>query len=267
MPNDYYSLLATIWNYGKEVSPRGHLTKELVGVKLVINKYNLFSTPIHRPFEEIWKYLYTEMCWYLSGELNPDKIVRHARMWGEIKNQDGTINSNYGHRVFYRLNKYGLSGFEFALTCLQADKNSRNAIILYNEPDLCFNGSKDFICSQHQHFMIRNNELICLVSLRSSDAIFGLYYNCPWWSLIHQQMFLSLNRLYPDLILGRIEVFIDSAHIYERHFGLVEKILESPQEHHFLRLRRLIPLNKDFSWYQKNLIEYLDAGKALTEMK
>lgn len=265
MKNDYYSLLQTVYSIGNHTRPRGHLTKELTGQKLVIDDYNLFASPIHRPIEDIMQYLMAETAWYMSGELNPSNIVRNAKMWGEITNEFGNINSNYGHRVFYRKNKNWLSGFEFALNCLQADKETRNAIIIYNEPDLCYNGNKDFICSQNQHFLIRNDELNCFIHLRSSDLIFGVYFNSPWWSLVHQQMFLSLKNLYRDLTLGKIEVFISSAHIYERHFGLVEKILESPKERYFMRWNNLIPLNKSFEFYKENIRSYFSTCPAINE--
>lgn len=259
--SDFYGLIKNIYENGKEVRPRGYLTKELIGTKLVIYDYNLFATPEHRSIESVFDYLYNETCWYLSGDCNPEKIIPHAKMWGDIRNEDGNINSNYGHRVFYRKNSRGLSGFDFALTCLQNDRESRNAIIIYNEPDLCYPGNKDFICSQHQHFMIRDNELICLVSLRSSDSVFGLYYNCPWWSLVHQQMFNSLKMLYRDLRLGKIEVTINSSHIYERHFGLVEKILSSPKEKYFIKWHSLIPLGRPFDYYKENLKSYFTLNK------
>lgn len=258
--SDFYSLLQEVYSLGNIVKPRGCVTKELTGKTLTIDKYNLFATPEHRPYEKIIDYWYKETCWYMSGELNPSNIVRHAKMWGAITNEFGQVNSNYGRRVFYHKNDRNLTGFEFALTCLQADKETRNAIVLYNEPDLCYNGNKDFICSQNQHFLIRNDELLCFIHLRSSDMMFGLYYNYPWWSLVHQKMFLHLKFLYPDLKLGKIEVFISSVHIYEQHWGLVEKILASPQERYFMKWKEIIPLNRDFSWYEKNLSQYFDAG-------
>lgn len=261
MKHDFYSALQEVYSLGNIVEPRGCKTKELLGVKLIIDEYNVFSTPEHRPLEKVMGYWYPEACWYMSGELNPSNIVRHAKMWGDITNENGEVNSNYGHRVFYRKNNKGLSGFEFALTCLQADKNTRNAIILYNEPDLCYNGNKDFICSQNQHFLIRNDELICLIHLRSSDLIFGMYYNSIWWSLVHQQMFLNLKRLYPALRLGRIEVFISSCHIYEQHWPLAEKILSAKKEKHFMSWQELIPLGESFFWYMENLKPFYSLKK------
>lgn len=256
MKHDFYYLLADIMCCGKEVRPRGHLTKEILGATLVIDDFNFMATPGARDYESVYKYWFQETCWYMSGELNPANIVRHAKMWGEITNEYGNINSNYGYRVFYRQNKFAQSGFEFALETLRNDKDSRNAIILYNEPDLCYKGNKDFICSQSQHFLIRNNELLCFIHLRSSDAVFGLYYNCPWWSLVQQQLRLALLSTYPDLKLGRIEVFISSAHIYERHFPLVEKILAGGQHKYFVRWNKIIPRGHSFESYQKNLKDY-----------
>lgn len=251
--NNYYRLLQNIYINGKIAKPRGSLTREIIGTNLIIDNYNMVSTPVHRSFENVFSYWYNEACWYLSGDCNPDKILRHAKMWGNIKNEDGTVNSNYGHRVFYRKNKYNLSAFEFAYKCLENDKETRNAIIIYNEPDLCFIGNKDFICSQYQHFMIRENKLICIIGLRSSDAIFGLYYNIPWWSLVHQQLFILLKSIYPEITLGEIKVSIDSAHIYENHFEISKKILESVQEFRFIEFQKIIPIGNSFEWYFENL--------------
>jgi thymidylate synthase len=253
MRNDFYDLLDNINMMGKEVRPRGHLTKELINQRLILDGENMFSTPVHRPYAEVYRYWFAETCWKMSGDYTADKILKYAKMWGDIRNEDGTVNSNYGYRIFYRKNSRGLTAFEFALTCLQADKETRNAIMIFNEPDLCYNGNKDFICSQYMHFMIRENKLICIVGLRSSDAILGLYYNCPFWSLVHQQLYLQLKPLYAGLLLGRIEVNIDSAHIYEKHFELVKNILSSPRERYFIQWPGIIPLNKTFEWYHDNL--------------
>lgn len=257
----FYRLLQDVYTLGNRVAPRGHDIVELIAQKLIIDNYNFMHTPEHREYDAVYKYWFAETAWYMSGDTNPDKIVRHAKMWGDIKNTDGTINSNYGHRVFYRQNNKGLSGFQFALNCLMNDKDSRNAIIIYNEPDLCFNGNKDFICSQSQHFLIRNDELICLIHLRSSDLIYGMYFNAPWWSLVQQQMLLNLLPLYPNLKIGRIEVFISSAHIYEKHWLLAEKILASPKQVSFIRWSKIIPLGKSFEWYFENLPAYFSTEK------
>jgi hypothetical protein len=88
----------------------------------------------------------------------------------------------------------------------------------------------------------------------------GITFNLPWWSLVHQQMFLNLKPLYPALELGGIKAFISSAHIYENKWPLVKNILDNASEKFFIRWK-LIPLGKSFDWYKDNLHKYFTVEK------
>jgi thymidylate synthase len=254
--SDYYTLLQEVSSIGNVIETRGLRTKELCGKVLDVEEYNLFATPVHRPFSEIWRYLKAEICWYLSGDRTLDKIRPYSKFWENIRNADGTINSNYGDLVFYRRNSHGLTSFGWALSELEKDQYTRKALVLYNDRELFFPGNKDLICNQSQQFLIRNNELICFVHLRSSDAIYGLTFNIPWWSLVHQQMFIRLRDKYEGLKLGKMQAFIASSHIYENKWNLVHNILSSPREKYFMEWIKIIPLGKDFDWYYNNLEQY-----------
>ena len=165
-----------------------------------------------------------------------------------------SVNSQYGNLVFYRKNFYDFTSFEWAVEKLREDKSTRKALVLYNDKDFFFSSNRDLICNQYQNFLIRDNELKCFVHLRSSDAIFGLTFNIPWWSLVHQQLYLTLLKDYPDLRLGSILASIDSSHIYENKFELVENMLDSPiKEDRFLRLKKIIPLGKSFEFYKNEV--------------
>lgn len=261
MISDYYNLLHTVYHLGDTIEARGLKTKELTGVRLEVDKYNFFSTPECRSYENMMGYLYGELCWYLSGERDITNILPYSKFWASIRNADNTANSNYGDLVFYRKNSKGMTSYQWALTQLQNDPQTRKAIILYNDRELFYHENKDLICNQYQHFLIRNDELICFVGLRSSDMVMGLQNNIPWWSFVHQQMLMELKTLYPNLKLGKITAFISSAHIYENKWSLVEKVLSGSQEKYFIKWKSLIPFRKSFSWYKENLNNYLDAVK------
>jgi thymidylate synthase len=63
--------------------------------------------------------------------------------------------------------------------------------------------------------------------MRSNDIFFGLSYDAPWFSLLHQTMYLNLKKVYPELQLGMYYHCADNIHYYERHFDLVDKILKA----------------------------------------
>lgn len=247
----YFDLLQGIHLVGEIISPREKETKELIGQILTLDNYNAVSTRKVRNWEQISAYLYPELAWYMSGERSIDKILPYSRFWESIRNPDKTANSNYGDLVFYRKNSLGVTSYNWALKTLEDDKDTRKGIVLYNDRELFYPENRDLICNQYQQFLIRNDVLICFVTLRSSDAIFGLTYNMPWWSFVHQTMYLDLLPKYPSLKLGKIMAFLGSVHVYENKYQLVEEMLDDDFEYRFLKLNEKIPLGKTFKEYME----------------
>jgi thymidylate synthase len=254
---DYYSLLKEIYENGKEYEIRGLKTKELLGVRLTVTDYNFFSFVLSRDIDLVKKYFFGELAWYLSGSTDVKDIMKYSKFWDKIKNPDETVNSNYGYLIFHKENKNRLTSFEWVVRSLIKDKYSRQAIALYNDRDYYYDYNKDFVCSQLQHFFIRDNKLISFVYLRSSDAILGLTYDIPWWSFVHQQVLLRLKDVYPELILGEMEVTIGSCHIYENKYSLVEQMLyHDNMQKYFVKLNVQAPLRQKMSWYEEHIACY-----------
>ena len=262
--NNYTSLLQTIMEYGKICSPRGKEIKELMHVKLVIHpNENVFSFPGVRELDFLMAYAYKEFAWYYCGDRNSDYIQNTAKIWKKIVNSDNSLNSNYGYLVYYHKTPHPSLGditypaFAWALYSLLNDKDSRQAIITYNNGGYNYPNDYDYICTQHQAFFIRDNVLKCFIALRSSDSIFGLPYNMMWWSLVHQHMLMDLKEKYPELTLGDIEVDIYSSHIYQPHYELVEKMLAVTPRKHWLELRQPVPLGNPLGFYIAAIPGYL----------
>lgn len=266
---EYFELLRKILYSGQEYKPRGLRIKEIINAQLVIpSHYNYIGTEKSRKFNDTIKYSMGELAWYFSGDRKIEKILPYSSFWEKIKNKDNTANSNYGYLIFYKECRIGDNGtpgrtttFSWAVSKLLEDKHTRQANILYNSRDYYFPGNKDFICSQYQHFLIRNNKLICIIGLRSSDAIYGLTYNIPWWSMVQQMVYLSIIEKYPEVTLGSIYVNISSAHLYENHFKLAENMLKENKEAYYLKLVNTIPLWKPVKWYEDNIENYIGITK------
>ena len=250
----YLELLWKVMETGDTVKD----TREIMHVQLSVPSQCLYDFTSRR-LTDTNKYLMAETAWYMSGNRDHTEIAKHAELWRKIKNTDGTLNSNYGYLVFYNhtwhpsLQNICLSPFEWAAQSLEVNVNSRQGIITYNTGGFNYIGNMDYICSQHQAFYIRKDTLLCYVALRSSDAIYGLTYNMPWWQLVYQQMFLRLKKKYPYLKRSSIEVTIYSAHIYNKHFKLVKNILEEYTKIYTFNLIKEIPLHQTYNWYKENL--------------
>ena len=260
---DYYTLLLKILNEGQVVKPHGEEIKELMHVQFAIQpNCNIYSWPEVRSVDHLLAYAYKEMAWYLSGDRTSDYIKGEAKLWSKITNLDGTLNSNYGYLVFYHRTLHpSLKGttytpYEWAFNSLVNDKDTRQAVMTYNNGGYNFDNNHDYICTQHQAFFIRDNFLKCFIALRSSDSIWGLPYNMIWWSFVQQELYLDLLPVYPDLKLGNIEVDIYSSHIYSRHYDLVKKMLSNRHERHFLELQKIMPIGKQLEWYLRKEQSY-----------
>lgn len=171
-------------------------------------------------------YCLKEMIWYDSQNLNINGYVDDVKIWKQVSTKDGRVNSNYGWVIYSEENG---NQFDSVVEHLTNDQFTRQGIMIFNRPsihkDWNQDGMHDFICSTAYHFFIRNNQLIAVYTWRSEDLIFGLtgsdYY---FASAIYDRMFDTLRLTYPDLQYGRIIWFVNSLHVYKRHWDMTVEI-------------------------------------------
>jgi thymidylate synthase len=124
-------------------------------------------------------------------------------------------------------NEYGQTSWEWAKQSLIKDKDSRQAIIRFNRPVHEFAENKDFVCTLTGTFHIRNNKLHFSVTMRSQDIIRGTTFDIPYFTLLQQAMLADLKEFYPELTLGDYTHTMQSAHVYEEHFELVNNMIKA----------------------------------------
>lgn len=212
--NIYRELMST----GKNVSPRGFLVVECENYNYILSPYVRFASFASRKLN--LNYIKEEFLWYLRGERYDTSITRHAGMWKQIMNEDGSINSNYGQYIFGKENQ-----FLRALQVLIVDRDSRRASISILNKDHLLSNTKDVPCTYSMNFRIRENKLNMTVRMRSQDAVFGMGNDAPAFSFVHEMMLQSLKKVYSDLECGNYYHSADSFHVYEKHFGMITKIL------------------------------------------
>jgi thymidylate synthase len=192
----------------------GQKTIELIGASFLADQPAIFGTPNN-------DYINAELDWYLSGSTNIYDIYVDQdppKAWEYSANRHGEINSNYGRLIFsdiyYRQ-------YDNVLTELLENPDSRRACMIYNRPSIWTefneNGKSDFICTNAVTYYIRNDELQCVVQMRSNDVVFGYKNDYAWQQYV-------LNTLAKDLGVkpGFITWQVQNLHVYERHFHLVK---------------------------------------------
>lgn len=201
-------------------------TWEMIDVDLRLSPFQ----PYLHIFRDIpMSYLEKEHEWYMSQDLSIKGWMDDIKIWQFCASKDDKqeINSNYGWCVFSEANG---NQYENCLKKLQADPNSREAMLIYTRPsihhDAVENGKHDFICTNYSHFFIRNNRLEMIHSQRSCDCVHGLSFDFPWSCFVYQMLYEELRHTYPDLKVGLIHYHIDSLHVYDRNENLLKKYIE-----------------------------------------
>lgn len=221
----YSDILRTLSTSSEYITgPRGLQTKEVIDLLAIIENplENLWQCEA-RPFPT--RYLAGELIWYFGAWNDLDFIKNYSKFWKRIANKDGTLNSAYGHLLFNKLGEQ--SQWEWAWSSLMKDQDTRQAIMHFNRPEHQTEGNKDFVCTLVGHFMIRDNKLLFSINMRSSDVIRGLTFDVPYFLLLHQQMWKHLKTKYTDLELGQFRILLNSSHVYQEHYDLIDQMLET----------------------------------------
>lgn len=192
------------------VDRAGHRTLELLGAHFVADKPAIFGKPNEA-------YIARETAWYDSMSLNVNDMGDPPTQWCATANDAGEINSNYGYLVYSARNG---SQYQNVLAELRSNPDSRRATMIYTRPSMWRDhrhaGKNDFVCTNAVTYYVRDDQLHCVVQMRSNDVVYGYKNDRAWQKTV-------LDRLSADLQVqpGRVIWQVQNLHVYERHFGLI----------------------------------------------
>lgn len=217
--NEFRSLLAS-----EQIVTNGNITGsesiEILNASFVADEDTIFGK-VNDDWNE------REYSWYLSMSLNVNDIPPPVpEIWKRVASKDGLINSNYGYLVDSHQNH---SQFYHCLHQLLRDRGTRRACIIYTRPSIQVeynrDGMSDFICTETVQYFIRDNKLITVVKMRSSDAVYGYKGDLFWQKKVRDSLIEQYNLWQHDsqrISAGEIYWNAGSLHIYKRHFNLVK---------------------------------------------
>jgi thymidylate synthase len=194
---------------------------EIRGATFIADQPCMFGKPNQ-------KYIEAEIEWYNSQSKSVynlfDLYGKKVQIWEDVADEYGEVNSNYGWCIFSpeRGNQ-----FKNAYRKLLEKPYTRQAVLIYQHPDMHMIAGKDFTCTNMQQFFIVDNKLECLVQMRSQDAVFGYNNDIAWFKHVQTRMLAMINRSRyehgaPELSLGPITMQVSSLHVYPRHQHYVE---------------------------------------------
>jgi thymidylate synthase len=165
-------------------------------------------------------YIDRELEWYKSMSLYVEDIPgKTPAIWQQVADRGGKINSNYGWAIWHKDNNLQ---YAHVLNELTFSPNSRRAVMIYTRPtmwqDYNRDGMSDFMCTNAVQYMIRDEQLVAIVQMRSNDVVFGYRNDYAWQKYV-------ADRLSEDLKLTKepkIIWHVGNLHVYERHFDKVK---------------------------------------------
>lgn len=173
-------------------------------------------------------YVKRELDWYKSQSLNVNDIPGGPpAIWKAVSSPSGLINSNYGYLVYSYENG---NQFGNVLHQLIASPSTRRATMIYTRPTIHSewdkDGMMDFICTNTVQYLIRDDKLDVVCSLRSNDAVYGYKNDLAWQKYVQADLCDKYNSIATTPIqIGKIYWQAASIHVYERHFHLIENYI------------------------------------------
>jgi len=210
-------------------SSQGGDTLELFGISFLADEDHIFGKPDT-------EYIRREIEWYESMSRNVNDIEgRTPKIWIDIADPAGYVNSNYGHLIYSSRNG---DQYRNALDALIRDPSTRQAVMIYTNPQMhtqAFEqGRHDFVCTNTVQYVIRHGKLHAIVQMRSNDAIFGYRNDYAWQKYILESLVSDFTALAGSptdsgkpLEVGDIIWQVGSLHIYPRHARLVDKFIRT----------------------------------------
>jgi len=191
----------------------GVKTIEMIGATFEANEPTIFGDVND-------DYIQRELEWYESMSLYVDDIPGITpAIWQQVADRGGKINSNYGWAIYHKDNHLQYVRVFNELLHLP---NSRRAVMIYTRPtmweDYKRDGMSDFMCTNTVQYMIRNQQLVAIVQMRSNDVVFGYRNDYAWQKHVADTLTADLGLTKEPKIIWHV----GSLHVYERHFDKVK---------------------------------------------
>jgi len=161
-----------------------------------------------------WLYMCAEALWVIEGSNKLSYNLEIDRIQGPYSDDNETLAGAYGPAFKYQK--------DWVIKKLNQDRNTRQAVmtIWRRNPK----PAKDIPCTCMLQFIIRDNKLNVLVTMRSSDVGMGLPYDMLTFTCIAAEIASSLQE---STELGVCYITAGSRHIYENQITQLSNLFDS----------------------------------------
>ncbi len=191
-------------------------TSELVGVLVEIERprARLSRTETRgKPFSCLG-----ELLWYLSRGNSLDFISYYIPAYRDESVDGLSVHGGYGRRLFRH---HGHNQVRNVIDLLLVNSRSRRAVIQIFDADDISCHRPEVPCTTTLQFMVRDDRLHLLTTMRSNDAYKGLPHDVFCFTMLQEIVANSLGYE-----LGTYKHFVGSMHIYAIDQGDMRQYLE-----------------------------------------
>lgn len=209
-------LFELVYKNMKDVNDE-YMAKEIVNANLVLLN-PIKNTMCNCRRKMSMQYAIGELLWYNSKNPKYSAINPYSKYWSNISDDGETVNSNYGYCIH---SKY-FDQWEMIKKLLKENPNSRQAVIHIKEPrDIVSNPTKDLNCTLTLQFILRDNKLHLITTMRSNDIWLGLPYDLFNFTCMQIQLAMELN-----VEIGYYYHNAASLHLYKRDVSKLKLLKE-----------------------------------------
>lgn len=156
-----------------------------------------------------YKFMCREAWWIMDGRNTVDTITDYSKAIKTFSNDGFNFDGAYGPRVVDQL--------RYIVDMLEKDRDTRQAVLTIWRPNP--RDSKDIPCTVAIQWLIRENRIYCIDTMRSSDIWLGWPYDIFNFTMLTGYIMLLLReRGIDNLILGDICLNAGSQHLYNEHY-------------------------------------------------
>jgi thymidylate synthase len=185
-------------------------------------------TRIERPYE---RYVFlpsrghsvfaqcAETMWVLAGRDDITWLGDYLPRAPSFSDDGTTWRGAYGPRL---RSWSGVDQVDAVRKLLQADRTTRQAVMMLFDPAKDFEPSKDIPCNNWLSWLVREDQLHLSVALRSNDIWWGLSgINAFEWSVLQEIMAFWIG-----VEIGHLEFYAASFHLYAEHYDPASDVIE-----------------------------------------
>lgn len=216
MNSEWILTLDDLLKNGKESHPRGYKIKEILNYHTTINMKYPILTIQERKLG--YKFMFREAWWIMDGRNTVDTITDYSKAISSFSNDGFHFDGAYGPRVVDQI--------RYIVDSLAEDKDTRQAVLTIWRANP--RASKDIPCTVSIQWLIRNNKIYCIDTMRSSDIWLGWPYDCFNFTMLTGYIMLLLReRGINNLELGYLYLNAGSCHLYENNFEKANQIINN----------------------------------------